>query len=116
MALKKYDPKNVVVIVGAIIINSGFAPDTFVEVERDEDAFTKSVGADGEVTRTRNRNKTGQIRITLQQSSETNALLSALALIDESTGDGVVPCAVKDLGGLTLHAAELGWVKKVPIS
>lgn len=114
MSLKGYNPKDIVLVVGAIIVK-GFGEDTMVEVERDEDAFTKMVGADGETTRSKNANTTGQIRFTLAQTSESNQLLSALAALDEASGDGVVPVMVKDLGGASLAAAESGWVKKRPV-
>ncbi len=112
--LKNYDPKNIVIVFGAIVITAGLAEDTFVSAERDEEMFTKKAGADGEVTRTRNRNKMGRVTLTLQQTAEANQLLSAQAAVDELTGNGVAPLLIKDLGGTSLAAAANAWIAKRP--
>lgn len=111
--VKTYDPKQVVVSVGGIPI-SGYADGTFVNVTRDEDAFTKRTGADGEASRAKSNNRGGSITVTLQQTSLSNDALSALALVDENTGDGVVPVIVKDVRGTTLCYSSAGWIKKMP--
>ena len=67
MALKTYDPKQISVIVGGAII-SGFADGEFVTTERNEDAFTLNVGADGEGGRVKSNNKSGRITLTLPVS------------------------------------------------
>ena len=68
---------------------SGFAKGTFLEFSRDANAYEKFVGADGEVTRVRNRNRAGSCKVTLQQGSSGNAMLSALALLSQAGA----PCA-----------------------
>lgn len=108
---KNYDPAKVVVTFAGIPIR-GFQEGTFVSVERDEDTFEKAVGATGDVTRVRKRNKAGRATITLQQASPTNDELSARALLDEQTGRGYGPFMVKDLNGITLAHAEVAWLVK----
>lgn len=112
MALKTYDPKQVSIIVGGFPL-SGYADGTFVAIERDEDAFSLQIGADGEEARAKSNNLSGTITITLQQASEGNRILSDFAVADELTNSGVFPVLVKDSSGASIHAAEQAWVQKV---
>lgn len=110
--MKTYDPAQIVVTLGPYLI-SGFAEGTFVKVSRDEDAFLKKVGVDGESARARNKNRAGSVELTLLQSSASNDTLSSIALADELAGQGVYPLMIKDLQGTTLVMAPNAWVKKV---
>lgn len=109
--VRTYDPLAIVVTLGENII-TGFADGTFVNAERASDSFTKTVGASGEVARTRSRDKSGSITLTLMASSQANDLLTALYLEDELLGTGTRPLMVKDLNGTTLCSAINCWVKK----
>jgi hypothetical protein len=111
VTVKTYDPGQIVIAVGAAIA-SGFSEDSVVEVARDEQSFTKHVGADGEATRSRNRNKGGTIKIKLMRTSSFNDVLAAKLAQDEATGTGVFPVTVKDLNGTTLHFSDAAWVQK----
>lgn len=113
MAFYKYNSADVTIIVNGIII-SGFADGTFVTVERDEDAFTKQVGTDGEVTRSKSNNKTGSVTITLMQSSASNGDLTVMHALDELTGNGVGPFLMRDGSGNSKYAAENAWIRKYP--
>lgn len=112
-----YDPRQVQLIVGGQI-GSGFADDSMIEVERDEDAYVKKVGADGSVTRGRIADRTGKIRVYLMQSSSFNSVLSGFAIADETSNTGAVPCLGRDGSGSatspTVFATDFGWVKKFP--
>ena len=110
-----YDPGQVIVLVNAVPL-SGFSDDGMIEAEREEDTFIKKVGVDGFTSRARNRNKSGEITITLQQTSPSNDHLSALAILDEQTGRGVVPVLIKDLSGRSVLASAFAWVRKPPAS
>jgi len=111
--IKTYDAKKVIVSIGGIVL-SGFADGAFVTVERDAETFTKQVGADGEVVRSRMRNTSGKVTVNLLQSSASNDLLSALWQIDEATGAGAGAFLMKDLLGTTLAEAQNAWVQKPP--
>jgi hypothetical protein len=115
MTVKIYDPGSVIVVFGTLNL-SGFSDGTMVRVERDEDAFTKKVGADGECTRTRNRNRCGSVTVTLMQSSASNLALAALLTADELTpgGTSILPITVKDNQGNSLHTALDAWIRKTP--
>lgn len=106
-----YDPGSIVLSWGSILAQ-GYAKGTFVKVARDEDAFSKDVGADGEVSRARNRNRAGSVTFTLMQASATNDAFSAQAQADELLGTGVAPLLIKDLFGTTLLRAPNAWIRK----
>jgi hypothetical protein len=111
--LRTYDPSKVVVLFGGIPL-SGFADGEFVKVERDGDAFSKVVGADGDTSRAKSCNKAGTATITLAQTSPSNDILQGFALLDELSNDGVAPFAVKDLSGRSTYISAHGWIKKAP--
>lgn len=109
----QYDPGQVVVNfkgIDLVAVMDG----TFVNAERAEDAFSMQVGAGGDVTRVRSRNRSGAVTVTLQAASPANDLLSAVALDDELFGTGTGPLLVKDLFGNTLIDADTAWIRKLP--
>ncbi len=115
--VRTFDVKRNKVLFGGIEL-TGFAADVQVEVTRDEDAFTKKVGVDGEVSRSRNNNKTGSVKISLMQTSPSNAVLSAAMLADEANlAAGVLPLLILDISGGALPSTSFAanaWVKKAP--
>ena len=116
MSAEVYDPASVVITWGSLTI-SGFAPDTFCNVERAEDSVTTTVGADGFGTHTINRNRSGTVTVTLMQSSATNTALSRLANLDEISGTVSYPLTVRDLrSDATLCVAHSAKIKKQPAS
>lgn len=117
MALRQYDPKSVLIVLGAIPV-SGFADGTFCAIEFREDAFMLQIGADGEGARSRSNDRSASITFTLQQTSQSNALLSALHVTDIASpgGAGCVPLLVKDALGNSIFAAEKAWIVKMPVS
>lgn len=111
--LHTYDPLQIVIVFGGLQIQ-GYAEKSFVKVARSEDTWSDQVGADGEMTRVRSRNKSGTITITLVAGAPSNKDLAAIAVADEQFGTGVKTIAVRDLNGLDLHKAEKAWIKKPP--
>jgi hypothetical protein len=113
MSTKTYDPKKIHFSFAGSIL-TGYAPDTFLEVERDEDAYTKQVGATGEVVRSRNNNRGGKITLTLMADSASNDILSAIAAADEVGNAGVAPVLGEDANGTTLFSGANAWIQKMP--
>jgi hypothetical protein len=111
MAESVYDPKKVTIDFGGFQF-SGYAKGSFIRVTRNEDGVKLDIGSDGEHVITRNQNRSGTIRLTLQQDSDGNDYLSAKAALFEADGGGIEPLIVKDLHGTTLHHAEVAWVRK----
>jgi hypothetical protein len=115
MALKSYDPKQVAVIIGTRPI-SGFADGEFVSVERNNDAWTYTTGADGEGTRVKSNDRSGRVTLTLAQTAVDNAYISELAIADELAGGGTIPVTIRDKSGNDIHATETAWVVKMPVA
>lgn len=109
--MKEIDPKSILITWNKIDV-SGFASDTFCEVEYDEDTFTDEVGADGEVVRIKNADERGSVTLTLSQASETNDLFSAMVIKDRKNSTGVGALMIKDLKGTSLYAADQAWIQK----
>jgi len=110
---RTYDPKKVALVVGSYTI-SGYADGSFISVERSNDMWSKSSGADGDVSRAKSNDFSGTITITLAQTSASNDVLSGFALIDEMTNQGVKSVLCTDVGGTTVLFSAFAWVKKVP--
>lgn len=108
-----YLTDQVVVIWNGILIN-GYANDTFVEIERDEDGWTTYVGALGDVCRTRNLNRMGKVTVTLMATAAVNDLLAAQAELDEQFGTAYGPIQIKDLNGTMICSGAEAWVMKRP--
>ena len=113
-AIKTYNPKEVVVGCGTHIV-SGYADDSFINIEPNGDGITKKVGCDGEIARSISPDNTYKVKITLLQNSDSNSFFSNIADYDRATGNGLFPVLIKDLRGGLLFATEAAWViKKSP--
>lgn len=111
--MKTYDPTQFIITIGANTI-VGFAAGTFIKASHNADAFSLEIGADGKSnTRIRNADQSGKLEITLLKSSPSNDLLSAQAILDRATGQGVVPAQVKDGSGTAVAAAQNVWITKM---
>ena len=117
-AFHNYDPKKVLfswqLLTGVPV---GFGEGTFIKAQRREKVWKSKGGADGETTRTQNRNRQGIIEITLKQKSQFNAILSAILQTDENLGTGVAPIALIDMSDSapqTVCAATNGWIEGWP--
>lgn len=112
--VKTYDPKKVTVVMGPYII-SGFAEDTFINIVTNGDGTTAVVGCDQEIVRTISPDSVLKtITLTLLQSSDSNDDLTLLKNMDDQSGAGIVPLAIKDLTGRTVMMSDQAWVGKKP--
>lgn len=113
--VKIYDSDNVTGMFFGFLIDSGFGEDKTFKVERASAAFKTKTSVDGQVTRSKTRNKTATITITLMNTSKHNTALSAIALLDQlgHNGAGVGPFLIKDLSGTTLQGGVC-WIEQAP--
>ncbi len=108
-----YDPKDVILTIAGKII-TGYAQDSFIEVDRESNQVEDEVGAEGDVARRITNDRRGSITVTLLQTSRSNLVLSGLARVDELSGDGIFPTLIKDNRGNDLHLAPNSWIRKMP--
>lgn len=111
-----YDFDQVSCVMAGLPIEGGYAEDSGIEIEPMSPDFNTVVGADGDVTRSKTNDRRATVRITLMQTSESNALLSTLNNIDKNApnGAGVGPMLIKDNQGTSLYAGEKSWIAKPP--
>src|SRR6516164_4485899 len=99
---KFYDPQAVAVTAfGALM--QGFAQDTMIKIENMADAFVSEVGVDGEVARSKVSDRRVKVTISLLQTSQSNAVLSAQLVLDQAApnGAGVGMFRMEDIQGGT---------------
>jgi hypothetical protein len=107
--VRTYDPKQVAVLIDSIPIG-GFADGTSIKVSRSNDMFSKSSGMDGILSRVKSNDVSGEITLTLAQTSPSNDVLTDFA--NRSADNDVVPILIKDLFGTSEYISGFVWVKK----
>ena len=116
MGFKVYDADQVSIVMMGVPLSSGYADGVFLEIEQEEDDFSHKVGTDGETTRSKTNNHNADIKIHLMQTSDGNALLSAVNNVDKAApnGAGVGPMLIRDRQGTSLYTAAHSYVRKAP--
>lgn len=111
--LKTYSCRDVIVTLGTHVV-TGFAEDSFVTIEDAGEGISSVCGCDGEHSRSMDPNRAANVKIVLNQTSDSNKYFNKLRKLDRDTGEGIVPLMITDLrGGLLAHADE-AYIKKRP--
>lgn len=110
---RQYDPGQINQVVGPRAV-TGLMKGTFVEVDRKEDSADTDVGADGEVTLIIKQNRSGTVKMTLQQSSPLNDFFNSMrvALENRDMKNAIQAYALTDGNGSTDVHAKQCWIKK----
>lgn len=111
--VRTYAPDKILMLVNAVPM-TGFAEDSFISIAPNADMSTIQVGADGEVARSLGTNRTCTVTLSLQQTSPSNDVLSALIDVDAVTGGVLFPVTVQDLLGRSIFVASQGWISRRP--
>lgn len=112
MNIGTFDLKKLNVIFGISKI-TGYSEGDSVSVEEKNPAFNVVVGADGHTDRVRNRSNYLEIVLSLNQTSPTNQILSALHSADR-VASTPLPIIIKDGNGTTLITSASAWIEKFP--
>lgn len=114
--MKNYSANEISFILGGITVDSGRGDDEFISISHPEEGFTYKKGVDGEGTRSAMTGDMALVTLTVMRTSEANAKLSALYILDKKTpgGAGVVPIMIRDRQGLSLFAGLSAWITKLP--
>lgn len=96
--------------------NSGFADDEVLNLEWDEESYSKYRGADGEITRVELNNDGCSVTLRYAQTSGMNDRLMALYLADRAlpNGAGAGVFKANDKNGRLVVLAERAWVVARP--
>ena len=106
---KYYNSNETGLSVGGFQIDSGYGPDEFCSIEPNEDDFDYEVGTDGEVSLNKNLDNTAIATVTLMQTSDGNAAMTALyqAKLLGNGATGVVPFVMIDtINGESIVSTE----------
>lgn len=115
MALKTYNNKQVSVSFGNIPL-SGYGDSEFLSIELNEEQWELKMGVDGTGTRAKNNNFSAKMKITLAQSSESNAIMQGYWNADRLSNSGVQPFIAKDNSGNSIYTAGSAWIMKQPVA
>jgi len=117
MATFFYDPQAVAISFAGFTMQ-GFGPDTFVECTPLSKTFIDEVGVDGEVTRSKSSDRRVRVKVSLAQTSATNALMSNQLTLDEKApnGAGVSQFRMADLQGGTFVQGPQAWIEGWPVT
>lgn len=108
-----YSAKSVSCILGVIRV-TGWAKDSFIDIEYNSDSSMLHIGCDGEAARAMSTDDSATIRLRLLQNSPANKVLTILMGLDKFTKNGVVPILIRDPSNNTIHTSLGVWVKKPP--
>lgn len=109
-----YSPEDISVIIAGIVELEGFSEGSFITVNRESPLFQTRESADGVVSRAKIASNTYTVKMSLMGTSESNELLTRLALLDHSTHIVKFPLFIKDELGKTLIFSTSSWVESVP--
>lgn len=106
-----YNPKKVTCAFGRHIV-TGFADDSMITVEFAGDGTSYVSGSDGEVVRSIDPTEIYTLKLSLQQTSKTNAYLQNMYDKDRNTGAGTFSVNVSDILGKEKFVGGIAWVTK----
>lgn len=115
--LKTYMADEVVIVIGPVLVESGYADDEFCRIEFESDDTEDVVGTDGEVAVSRTNDLRATITILLMQTADASIGLSALSNLTRKAAamaGAIVPTEVFDPQGAKLWAAENSWIQRPP--
>jgi hypothetical protein len=108
---KAYDPKAVKLYIGGQRVY-GYAPDTKISMSRNGDNIMNTTGVDGESSAALNRDRSGIMTVSLQQTSGFNDYLMAWQRQADSTGVVWFPVLLEGDQGASI--ASFGNISKQP--
>ena len=106
-----YDPSEITLSLGGWQ-PYGFAEGTKIVVAKANDLITPYSGTDGDVSLALNRNRLGTMTISLQRTSDANAILTNMALQMYTTREVAFPVYMKDPRGNYIET--IGWIQGQP--
>ncbi len=111
--MPSYNSRDVDVIFGGLRL-SGWAPDTFCDIEYENDSWSLTIGADGEGIRSRSNDLSAKVTLRLLPSSDANTKLHAQWMADQASGRATVPLVILHVPDGTSHTSDGCWVMKPP--
>lgn len=114
--LATYSPEDVIISVAGFLPIEGYAEGTFVSISKDTPYFDTKESSDGVVSRVARKSGLYTVQLTLMGTSETNNILTRLALLDNNTRIAKFPLIIKDTLGSTLLFSTSSWIETNPVT
>jgi len=111
MPAKTYDPNDMIITFMGDVI-TGFADGTFISIVPSSERWGKTVGADGEVGRSKSNDNTYEVTITLMQTSASNDYLSEKLAADKNSNEGIGALQIIDKSGTTEFFFDSAWIRQ----
>lgn len=113
---RNYDSNEVSASFAGRDLTGSRADGDFVQLAFTTELFTMKAGADGEVTRSKNNDRSGKCTLTFLSTSEPHRILTALYNEAEASenGDDIAPLQVRDRNTGIAYHAERAWISKHP--
>ena len=117
-ALRKYDPKQVVLTWDGITLNDGIAEGTFILVSRHNPRNSINVGADGGATKVVNNDRSAIGTLTVRKGSAVNSLLTDRLADEELENpvDHTTAMACQDFSGNSKFDSPKAFLQGFPDS
>ena len=109
-----YSPEDIQVAIAGLYNVTGFVEGSFVTINRDTPLFQTSESSDGMVSRTKRNSRTFSVQLSLMNTSESNNVLTTLALLDHSIHIVKFPLLIKDSLGSTIFFSTSSWIENTP--
>lgn len=117
MTTKYYSYEEIDLIVNGVPIREFAAEGTGIKIEYyEQDRFNPTVGIDGNVVVNKNLNAMGYIEVTLQQTSDSNPVLSTLLNSAYGGVFSTFATSVTDINGNSLYTGAKCWLRSYPVS
>ena len=110
--MKEYSFLNTVLYVNGIEIDGWFEGDDTIALTRLNDSATHSIGTSGEMTVSLSADRSGNVKIVLNQTSSSNTYLSSLISAQENGAFVPVFVQFKDVKGGDLGSGTQGYITK----
>lgn len=110
----RYSAKDYALTVANVTLDSGRGADTFVEIAGEEDDFGYQAGLDGEGVFFSNPKKYTILTVYMMQTSQANAVLSALHLASLAAEGIMYPVSGQDSRGTSKIVSEAAMILKMP--
>lgn len=113
MALHSYDA-NQVVVTYALVPIGNVAPDSFVDIDYNNDMHVLEIGCNQEAALYQTGDQSAKIKIRVLPNSFANLIFSAAMVTARAAKIGSFPLMILDLSSLTTHASPGAWILKPP--
>lgn len=108
---KQYAFKETILQVNGVVIEGFTEGDSVVTVETLADSMTHQIGADGEMTASKQADESGSMTFSLSQSSDSNIFMSSLLSTQSLSNELTLSASFKDTNSGDQAIGSRGYIK-----